>query len=108
MGIDWDKCVLGPTQSVFGEPATYLPAAGGALAITGVFDAAYKEVDQIDPLSANSTMPVIGVRLAQFAAAPVQGDQVRVLSVGKLFLINDVRPDGHGWAKLMLSDTGLP
>lgn len=108
MPIDWDQVVLGPTEAVFGEPATYLPAVGTGFAITGVFDAAYKEVDQIDPLSANSTMPVIGVRLALFATPPVQGDQVRVPSIGKLYMVRDVRPDGHGWAKLMLSDTGNP
>lgn len=108
MGIDWDKAVLGPTIGVFGEPAQYLPAAGGSFAISGVYDEAYKDVQQLDPLSANETMPVLGVRLASLPAEPQQGDQVRVPSVGKLFYVKDVRPDGHGWAKLMLSDTGQP
>jgi hypothetical protein len=33
---------------------------------------------------------------------------VRIPSVGKLFLVKEVRDDGHGAVKLMLADTGLP
>lgn len=107
MAIDWDKAVLAPTADVFGEPATYLPAAGGSLPIVGVFDEAYREVDLIDTgVGATSITPVLGVRLAQFTASPVQGDQVRVPSVGKLYVVREVRPDGHGWARLMLGYTG--
>ncbi|MCP1376042.1 head-tail joining protein [Dyella lutea] len=107
MAIDWDKAVLAPTEGVFGEAATYLPAAGGTLPIVGVFDEAYREVDLVDTgVGATSVTPVIGVRLAQFVATPVQGDQVRVPSVGKLYVVREVRPDGHGWAKLMLGYTG--
>lgn len=107
MPIDWDKTVLGPTVAVFGEPATFLPAVGSPRAVTGVFDEAYREVDLADPLvGATTAAPVFGIRTADFVTLPVQGDQLRVPSVGKLYVIKEVRPDGHGWAKLMLGDTG--
>lgn len=109
MPIDWDAKVLGPLEDVFGEPATYLPAVGGSYAISGVFDSAYKDVALIDvSLDANTVQPVLGVRAVAFTGVPLQGDQVRIPSVGKLFLVRDVRPDGHGWIKLMLADTGQP
>lgn len=106
MAIDWDKAVLGPTISVFGESATYMPAAGGSFAVSGVFDEAYKDVQQIDPLGANEAMPVFGTRLVLFPAPPQQNDLVRIASVGRVYVVKDVQPDGHGWVKLMLGDTG--
>ncbi|OOG61445.1 hypothetical protein B0E46_15830 [Rhodanobacter sp. B04] len=109
MPIDWDAMVLGPCEGVFGEPATYIPAGGSGYAITGVFDSAYKDVTLIDVgVDANAVQPVLGVRAALFTGQPMQGDQVRIPSVGKLYFIRDVRPDGHGWIKLMLADTGNP
>jgi len=109
MPIDWDAKVIGPLENVFGEPATYLPAVGTAYAITGVFDSAYKDVTLIDiGIEANAVQPVLGVRASAFRVPPLQGDAVRITSVGKLFLVRDVRPDGHGWIKLMLADTGNP
>ena len=109
MAIDWDGGVLAPLEAVFGEPATYLPAGAGGYDIVGVFDAAYREVALIDTgVESNSTQPVLGVRVVLFTAFPVQGDQVRIPSVGKLFYVRDVRSDGHGWVKLMLADSGQP
>lgn len=109
MSIDWDKHVLGPLARVFAEPAEYIPQVGAPFSIEGIFDAAYKDVDLIDTsIDATTTKPVIGVRLALFTVEPQQNDQVRIPSVGKLFLIKEVRDDGHGAVKLMLADTGLP
>jgi len=109
MAIDWDKHVLAPLEQVFAEPAEYIPQVGDAYAIEGVFDSAYKDVDLIDPqVDATTTKPVIGVRRAVLRAEPVQGDRVRIPSVSTLFLVREVRPDGHGSVKLMLADTGLP
>ena len=108
MPIDWDEHVIGPTIDVFGEPATFLPKAGGSLPIEGVFDEAYREVSLIDDLGATGVMPMLGVRAAQFLVAPLRGDSVRIPSVGKLYVVKDIRPDGHGWLKLMLGYTGTP
>ena len=51
--------------------------------------------------------PVLGVRLAQFppGPGPVSGDTVYIASEDVLYVVNEVKPDGHGWAKLELSAT---
>jgi hypothetical protein len=109
MPINWDALVLAPCENVFGEPATYTPAAGGSFSITGVFDRAYKEVGLIDlDIGANTVQPVLGVRAAQFPVPPVQGDMVFIPSVNITYYVRDVRPDGHGSIKLMLADSGHP
>jgi hypothetical protein len=105
--IDWDGLVLAPLMGVFGETVRpiYTPViAGGApYGIDGVFDRAYHEVTLLDDASsANTLSPCLGVRLAQFAAEPQPGDTVYIASVDLTFVIRDVRPDGHGSAKLML------
>jgi hypothetical protein len=104
MGIDWDTNVLAPLEGVFAEPVTYSPAAGGAsFTACGVFDEAYRDQDVIDGIvEANTTYPVIGVRLSQFTSIPVQNDSLLRQSNGKTYIVRDVRPDGHGWAKLKL------
>jgi hypothetical protein len=105
MPVDWDAEVLAPNFATFAESATYLPANAPAFSFMGVFDEAFRDVSNLDPLEANTVMPVIGVRLSQMAVMPQQNDQVRVASVNRLYFVVDVRPDGHGWAKLFLGDT---
>lgn len=109
--IDWDSLVLGPLETIFGEgeqpgglPMFY-PVGGSGYAIDGVFDSAYREVEMIDSMvGVTSTQPVLGVRLSIFLAPPGQDDEVYIPSVGKRYLVTEVRPDSHGWAKLMLSE----
>jgi hypothetical protein len=104
MPVDWDAHVLAPCEGVFGELATYSPASGAPFAIVGVFDREYHEVALLDPTApADSALPVLGVRLAIFATYPAKNDKVFIPSVGLSFIVKDVRPDGHGWAKLMLA-----
>jgi hypothetical protein len=113
MAVDWDAMVLGPTIEVFGEDQDKRPiyTASDALPveIDGVFDEAYREVDLVDTgTGANTVMPVLGVRLVQFVRPPRQGELITVPKVGKTYVIKDVRPDGHGWAKLMLGVKKTP
>lgn len=109
--IDWDSLVLGPLETIFGEGRRpegrpmYYPAGRQAYPIDGVFDSAYREVELVDPLvGVTSTQPVLGVRLSAFRQSPVQDDEVYIPSVSKRYLVMEVRPDSHGWAKLMLSE----
>lgn len=109
--IDWDSLVLGPLETIFGEgeqPAgkvMFFPAVGAGYAIDGVFDSAYREVEMIDPMvGVTSTQPVLGVRLSVFVVPPEPDDQVFIPRVAKRYLVTEVRPDSHGWAKLMLSE----
>ncbi|MDY7560215.1 hypothetical protein QN366_01595 [Pseudomonas sp. CCC3.2] len=107
--IDWDSLVLAPLADIFGEgnlpdsQIMFYPDGGTAYAIDGVFDAAYRDIHLIDTMvDANTVQPVLGVRLAIFAAPPIPDDQVFIPSTGNTYLIKEVRPDSHGWAKLML------
>lgn len=104
MAIDWDELVLAPTIGVFGEPVVYTPAGGASFTANGVWDREYREIILLDPAApADSALPVLGVRVNQFATPPAKNDTVFVPSVGLNYVVRDVRPDGHGWAKLMLS-----
>lgn len=109
MTIDWDKHVLGPCEAVFGEDLdsiTYSPAGGQAFDTTGIFIESYREVNGIaDAVPMNSELSVLDMRLARFPAGrfPAQGDQVTVHRVASTYVVRDVRPDGHGSAKLLLN-----
>lgn len=104
MAIDWDKAVLSPVMTVFGESMQYSPASGASYSISGVFDEAYKEVDPLGGTGLTSDQPVLGVRSAQFLLPPKRGDQITRLANGYVYQVKEVRPDGHGWLKLMLNE----
>jgi hypothetical protein len=113
MSVDWDRFLLAPVMAVFGEDLLsastlprYMPAAPGAAAfdlVDAVFDREFQEIVMIDEVPNATMRPVLGVRLALFAAPPVQNDKVFIPSVGVTYIVREVRPDGHGWAKLMLN-----
>ena len=102
--INWDSLVLGPTLAQFGEAVTYTYATGAPISITGVFDEQYLGVEPADGQTVTSAMPVLGVQLSQFPARPQQGDGVFIVRTAQRFIVREVRPDGHGAAKLMLND----
>lgn len=110
MPVSWDKVVLGPLMGVFGEVVTYMPAAGGAYAISAVFDDAYLKEVMFEDASQGVTevSAVLGVQLSQFSALPVQNDKLSVASVNTTYVVREVRPDSHGGAKLMLSKVSSP
>jgi hypothetical protein len=115
MAIDWDALVLTPVMAVFGEgdpadPSTlplYTPVGRAPFRLaSAVFDREYLDVTLFDDGSQNTTSrPVLGVRLALFEVPPVQNDLVLIPSVGITYIVKEVRPDGHGAAKLMLNAT---
>ena len=105
--IDWDQRVLAPVVAVFGEAMTYLPVVGASFSFTGVFDEQYQDVDLAGGMGVVSTMPVCGIRLAEFPAGfnaeNAQGDSVIRISTGSTYIIKSGEPDGHGAAKLLLN-----
>lgn len=103
MTIDWDKNVLAPCEAVFGEALQYMPAAGTAFQVTGIFDEAHREVDLAGGMGVTTTSPVAGVRLSQFPVPPKQGDTLTRLANSTTYAVKEVRPDSHGGAKLMLN-----
>ncbi len=110
MAIDWDVLVVEQCFAAFAEdqqvlftPAKSAPGQA-SYAVDGVFDRAYLEIAQLDAVSAASALrPILGVRLAQFAIAPVPDDLVQVPRIGVTFVIRDVQADGQGWALLELN-----
>lgn len=113
--VDWDAAVLGPVHAVFGNVSvTYQPVAGQPFTLTGIFDRGYRQVVVLEDggEAITSAQPVLGVRVSQMATAPVQSDRFTILSatetalqpfVGAVFIVKEVRPDGHGEARLMLN-----
>lgn len=101
--LDWDALVLGPCLAQFAEAVTYTYANGFPIQIAGVFDEQYTAVDMLDGQGVTSAMPVLGVQLSQFVTPPQQGDALTIVRTSETFLVKEVRPDGHGWAKLMLN-----
>lgn len=107
--LDLDALVLGPCVAAFGEAAqgypvpVYTPAAGAPFALDGVFDRGYREIDQLTGVPISTAMPVLGVRLAQFPAGVTPQPNDHLTIRGVTYLVREVRPDGHGHARLMLS-----
>jgi hypothetical protein len=114
MAVDWDTLLIGPTVARFGEPVTYSTQAA-SFAIVGVFDEAYRELivvaageatfsDHMLGSAVSAERPVLGVQLSQFPAGtyPTQSDTLVVR--GALYIVKEVRPDGHGWARLLLNE----
>lgn len=91
--------------TTFGEPVVFhLEGQAEALPGRGVFSAAYQEVDASTGVPVSMAQPVLEVRQADLPATPTEGDAVTVQGV--LYLIVEVRPDGHGFLKLMLHKGG--
>jgi len=106
--IDWGAKVLGPSNQVFGQPAT-LRQGGVSQDFTGIFDEAYADVDVIDGMPVTSTRPCMGVALADLPFAPAQGATLFVPAalgaplVDTTYVVKKVQKDGHGAARLLLN-----
>lgn len=109
--IDWDSLVIGPLMGVFGEPATYMPLAGGSLPITVVFDDAYLKEVMFEDASSGVTevSACVGVQLSQFTADPAQNDQIYIPAnpvkrrLAATYVVRQPRLDSRGSARLLLS-----
>ncbi|WP_317201480.1 hypothetical protein [Janthinobacterium sp.] len=101
--INWDKVVQGPLMGVFGEAVRFMPFGGTPFNTSGVFDEAYRDVELAGGMGVTTEQPMLGVRLSTFPASPAQDDLLTILRTGETFKVKEVRPDGHGWAKLMLN-----
>ena len=102
---DLTRAVSSIVLDTFGEPVVFhLEGQAQALPGRGVFSAAHQEVDASTGVPVSTVQPVLEVRLADLPATPTEGDAVTVQGV--LYLIVEVRPDGHGFLKLMLHKGG--
>ena len=99
------KALSAIVLTTFGEPVVFhLDGQGAPIDSTGVFTAVHQAVDAITGVAVSTVQPVLEVRQSDLPATPTEGDAVTVQGV--LYLIVDVRPDGHGFLKLMLHKGG--
>ena len=99
------KALSAIVLTTFGEPVVFhLEGQGMPIDSTGVFTAQHQAVDASTGVAVSTVQPVLEVRQADLPALPTEGDAVTVQGV--LYLIVDVRPDGHGFLKLMLHKGG--
>ncbi|NUB12544.1 hypothetical protein GAY28_07355 [Azospirillum brasilense] len=102
--IDWDDLAHGPVAEAFAEEVLYRPSSGAPITVSGVFDEAYAEVADVDGQPVSSVFPALGVRLSDFGTAePDTGDRLTIIRTGATYAVNNVNPDGHGWAILPLN-----
>lgn len=108
--FDFEATVNQTVLDVFGRQVTYRPLAsvpgGLPFEITAIFDRKHEVVLEDIRSSEESgpgystTMPVISVRLADFAREPAQKDEAQIGA--ETFTVFDVQPDGEGMADLIL------
>lgn len=98
MGAAWDEAsgqVLDDTLEEFGDPVTYVPAAGEPfeLAGGGVFSDRWEGVDPDTGATISSTQPNLVVRRSEWPDSWTTADRVQVR--GDTYEPRDVQPDGN-------------
>jgi hypothetical protein len=89
--------VLVTTIALFGRTVTYTPTVGAAFSLVGVFDREGSQLS-IDGAQLEIASPRLGVRLADFAVAPGQGDVWEI--DGVRYRVTAMIPDGQGGSML--------
>ena len=109
--IDFAALVLAPAMATFAQPITVTPAASqpGAAAYParGIYASKQVQIPLENGTYHSTVQPTLGLRLADFAVAPMQGDVVALGTLGT-FLIADITPDGQGGADCILRDVDAP
>ena len=109
--IDFDAIVLNPATDVFAINVIYTPTVSqpGVLpfATRGVYSSVKLDVEMQDGAIYSDQQTSLGVRLAEFAAHPTEGDFVTISDArhpayGKQFWIGDLDEDGQGGGMLLL------
>lgn len=114
--IDWQRLVVAPLQAAFGQPAT-ITFGGQNYDLNGVFDEAYKDVDVSDGMPVTTVSPALGINIGDVGlgdqpVTELQDCRVTVYAsplpggaptVDTDYVVQQARPDGHGWALLILN-----
>jgi hypothetical protein len=109
--IDFDLVVLNPATGVFAINVVYTPTVSqpGVLpfATRGVYSSQALDVEMQDGTIYSDQETKLEVRLAEFAAYPMEGDFVTITDTrhpayGKQFWIGDLDEDGQGGGRLLL------
>lgn len=119
--INLDGLVLGPCMGVWAKPITVTPTVSQPLAqpyaARGIWEASTVKIVTEDGGQLSTRNITIGIRLSEFAYAPMQGDWITVQASdlplsywqGEVdptssidWIVDDVNPDGQGGSKLSL------
>lgn len=116
--FDFDAHCNAPLFGLYGRPVTFSPA--NKLVKPGdpfiaIFDREHEIIldelanSELRGSGHSTTVPVLTIRLADFATRPAQGDQVTVLAhlsrpTEGTWTVWDVKPDGEGCADLLLRE----
>lgn len=113
MSLDFAALVLGPAMQAFGKPFTVTPSASlpdaAPYRVCGIWEEQHVDIQTMDGGVLSSNTIDLGIKLDDFTAVPQQGDMVALTSVRDWrpellgnYIIDDVKPDGQGGAKIML------
>lgn len=100
--------VMGRCVGAFGEGAEYRPSDEDedSYDFVGIFNDKWTAVDQDTGSTVISSVPNLGVRLADFADGhPRQGDKVYITARATEYKINRIERDGEAGAHLLLAKT---
>jgi hypothetical protein len=100
--IDWQKQLIGPTVSVFGQPAVYAQA-GQSYGLNGMFHEAYSTVDVSSGMPVTTTSPAFGFNVADLPVVARQKDRLTITANGRSYIVRNTQPDGLGWCWLLLN-----
>lgn len=110
MRVDFEADVHAALIDVYGETVTYRPlrsSPGSApFEVVGIFDREAEVIleevrgSEVDAPGHSTQMPVLAVRLADFADEPRQQDEIEIGA--ETFRVFDVQKDGRGMADLIL------
>ncbi len=107
MAIDWQARVIGPTVRVFGEPMLFASPSGDQYEANGVFDEGYQALispgGDTPPITTKT--PVCGIDDADHAEVPSQDWIVTHVKTGRVYVVREGQPDGHGHTLLILNLT---
>lgn len=103
--MDWPELqdrVDRAARTHLGEPITYTAPGGSPEVIRGVFDDAAEFAEVTNGVIVSSYAPVLGVRIADLAAPPVEA--AAVVARGTNYIVLVVRAGVVGWAVLQLEE----
>lgn len=89
------------TLGILGGTVTYTPGVGAPKDVSGIFDAAYVNVEAGEA-GVSSSSPAVFLRLADLPSDPRVDAAVRVTVAGVIYRKREAQPDGQGGILLLL------
>jgi hypothetical protein len=100
----WDALLQRADKAVrqqLGGTVTYTPGVGGAVTVTGIFDAAYVRAEAGRP-GVSSSGPAVFLRLADLPSDPETDEAATVTVGGTTYRVAEPQKDGQGGVLLQL------